>query len=143
MTLPDEEITVPLSTSVIFGGITSHNRDWRPWLQSLMQRIGRCRVDLDSDFRVNVEFHVPGNLLSPDYEGVRTGAFRKRDSVLKVQAALARETPPDAWKALIATMWQALDAADEWIIRRKRSANTAVQRRILAAVEAEGPPQLT
>lgn len=52
-----------------------------------------AREGVESDIRVNVEFHVPGTIWTPEFEGVRTGFFRRADSLLKVQVALPAEAP--------------------------------------------------
>lgn len=47
---------------------------------------------VESPLNVNVIYQIPGNILKPDFEGVRTGHYSKEDSSLIVQAAL----PDDA-----------------------------------------------
>lgn len=43
------------------------------------------------DAMINIVYHVPGTLLRPDYEGVRTGKFSKRERCLMVQVAVEEE----------------------------------------------------
>ena len=95
-----------------------------------------ARVGVESEINVNVEFHVPGNLLTPEFEGVRTGTFRKSDSLLKVQAALPDVAPPDPRSILLEILKFALDAVDSWAIARKKEVTTSALRGVVAAVEA-------
>ena len=39
---------------------------------------------------LNVVFHFPGSLIAPDYVGLRTGRFSKKESGLMIQAAVPK-----------------------------------------------------
>jgi hypothetical protein len=67
---------------------------------------------------VNVIFHVPGELLEPEFTGVRTGHFSKRDSLLLVQVALPRKPPEDLSGFLKAAAQAAVDEAERWAQRK-------------------------
>ncbi|GAB5517742.1 hypothetical protein [Rhodopirellula baltica] len=60
---------------------------WR----SLSQRFKAARDDTADNPCLNVVFHFPGSLISPDYTGLRTAKFSRRERTLMVQAAV----PPD------------------------------------------------
>jgi hypothetical protein len=77
-----------LSIGMIVGGRTFGNRSWVGSIQQVMKDVIAAPEGVDSDINVNVEFHVPGNFLTPEFDGVRTGTFRKAGSLLKVQVAL-------------------------------------------------------
>ena len=66
---------------------------------------------LESDFRINVEFHVPGNILSPEFQGVRTGTFRKADRHLMVQVVVPNDPPADPYAYCLHAIGDAVDAA--------------------------------
>jgi hypothetical protein len=51
--------------------------------------LGEGRVD-DSG-SLDIVFHVPGSLFSPEYGGVRTGSFSKKERILQVQIAVPLE----------------------------------------------------
>jgi hypothetical protein len=125
-----------LSIGMIVGGRTLGNRAWVEAIQQLMTDVIEAREGIDSDINVNVEFQVPGNLLTPEFDGVRTGAFRKADSLLKVQAALPADVPAQARPILLGFLRAALDAVDSWAIAKKRTVDTSALRGIVAAVEA-------
>jgi hypothetical protein len=82
MMFDDEPVEV-LSIGSIIGGWTSRSRGWREPMRVLTCQIITRQVGVVSDINVNVEFHVPGNILGVDFEGVRTGYFRKRDRLLR------------------------------------------------------------
>jgi len=40
---------------------------------------------------LDVVFHVPGSLIAPDYDGVRTGTLSRKRRLLQVQVAVPRD----------------------------------------------------
>jgi hypothetical protein len=136
--IPDDNSNDVLSIGILAGGRTPGNRGWDEPLRLLVGNIIALRVGVVSDISVNVEFHIPGSILVPDFEGVRTGYFRKRDRLLKVQVALAPDAPPDPRGVLIAMIRLAFDAVDAWSIRRRIPAHTAALRALMDKVEQDG-----
>ncbi|MDQ4502022.1 hypothetical protein [Sinomonas sp. ASV322] len=104
-------------------------------LRALTREIAVKREGVISDINVNVEFHVPGNHLVPEFEGVRTGVFRKKDALLKVQAALPPDSPENPRPALIGVLLAALDAVDAWALVKKRTVDTRELRALVEALE--------
>lgn len=86
-----------LSVGVIVGGVTAQSKVWREALTRLSRDLSGIAGPLDSDFRINFEFQIPGHIISPDFQGVRTGAFRKTDRHLKVQIAVPNDPPADPY----------------------------------------------
>lgn len=129
------ETTKVLSVGIIVGGQTSANRGWVDGLRQLTRDVAEHRLGVASGINVNIEFHVPGNHLTPEFDGVRTGYFRKADSLLKVQAALPAEAPENPRPVLIQYLGAALDAVDAWAIAKQWSVDTTALRGIVAAVE--------
>ena len=74
---------------------------------------------MDSLLNVNVIFQVPGNILKPDFDGVRTGYFSKKESSLIVQAALPEDAPDDVDDYLKRMLDAAVDEAERWAQRRR------------------------
>lgn len=124
MTNPAEEPVV-LSIGMIIGGRTSANRAWIEAIQELMQEVKTARAGATSDLNLNIEFQVPGNHLQPDFEGVRTGAFRKSDSLLKIQIAIPPRAPINPRRDLIDLLSAAVDAADRWAGAKRQAFDTA------------------
>lgn len=131
----DEPVKV-LSLGSVIGGRTFANRGWSEAIRELTRQIARHRDGVESDISVNIEFHVPGNLLRPEFEGVRTGAFRKKDSLIKVQVALPEQTPADTRSVLIREILAALDEVDAWASSRQQPVSTANLRGLIQEVAA-------
>lgn len=131
----DEPVKV-LSLGSVIGGRTSANRGWSDAIRGLTRDIADHREGVESNINVNVEFHVPGNLLQPEFEGVRTGTFKKKDSLIKVQVALPEEPPSDARAFLLVCVRAALDAVDQWALRGKANVSTSNLRALVSDVEA-------
>lgn len=131
----NDEAAKSLSIGMIVGGRTLGNRAWIEAIQQLMKDVIAARDGIESDINVNIEFHVPGNFLTPEFDGVRTGTFRKSDSLLKVQAALPSEAPADPRRSLLGILSASLDAVDSWAIAKKRALDTEPLRGIVAALE--------
>lgn len=124
-----------LSLSSVIGGRTLANRGWTEVIRELTRRIAAHRDGVESTVNVNIEFHVPGNLLQPEFEGIRTGAFSKSDALIKVQIALPEQLPADPMAYLVELIWEALEIVDQWSSRRKLGVDTASLRELLMVVE--------
>jgi hypothetical protein len=124
-----------LSIGMIIGGRTPSNRAWVEAIQQLMTDVFIAGEGVNSDINVNIEFHVPGNFLMPEFDGVRTGAFRKIDSLLKVQVALPVEAPAVPRPILLGFLSDAIDAVDSWAIAKKRTVDTNALRGIIDTLE--------
>lgn len=130
---PDEETGV-FSIGSVVGGRTASNRSWIDEIARLTRDVAAARVGVDSTLSINVVFHVAGNILQPDFEGVRTGTFRKVDSLLVVQVALPEGAPPLPRQALLALLDRAVVVAQGWSVRRRVPFDPEPFRRILRAV---------
>lgn len=130
------ETTEVLSLATILGGRTPRNQGWMEAIKEVRRDVVDLRKGVESNIKVNIEFHVPGNVLSPDFEGVRTGYFRKADSLIKVQVALPPDSPDDARPVLIGYLWAALDAVDAWRASKKGDFDTRPLRGLVAALES-------
>jgi hypothetical protein len=123
-----------LTTAEIVGGVTSLNSGWDEPLWWLGNRI-RAKADgVFSPISVNIEFHIPGDLLKPDYVGERTGAFRKSDSLLKVQVALPEAPPAEVRAYLKARVLSAVGEAERWAIARRRATDLASLRELAGEI---------
>ena len=131
------EVTEPaqaLSIGVIIGGSTPENARWRAGIQSLTRRIIAARGDMTTPLNVNVVFQVPGDILQPEFVGVRTGSYRKRDSLLMVQVALPAEEPPDVDGVLMALVSEAIAEAERWALRRRVAHDLQPVRALISGV---------
>jgi hypothetical protein len=126
-----EEPVHPLSLGSVVGGSTRANRAWRDAVRAVTEQVIDARTGVESPLNVNVVFQVPGNIITPDFSGVRTGGFSKPDKLLMVQVALPEEVPPDAERYLRDAAHDALDEAERWANKRGIASDLASLRAIL------------
>ncbi|WP_354253744.1 hypothetical protein [Arthrobacter sp. UYEF21] len=129
-----------LSVGVIVGGFTAQSKVWREALTRLSRDVSEIRDQLESDFNINVEFQIPGHIISPDFQGVRTGAFRKADHLLKIQVAVPVDPPDDPYAYGVQAMRDAVDVAEAWSVRRRVDFDPGPFRSLLARLN-ENPPR--
>ena len=113
------EPTPALSIGVIIGGSTPENVRWCDAIRRLTRRIIEIRGDTTSPLNVNVVFQVPGDISQPEFVGVRTGSYRRRDSLLMVQVAVPAQESTDVDGALLQMVSDAIDEAGRWAQRRR------------------------
>jgi hypothetical protein len=100
-----------VSVGVIVGRITAQSKVWREALMQLSRDLSGIAGQLKSDFRINFEFQVPGHIVSPDFQGVRTGTYRKAGRHLEVQIAVPNDPPADPDAYCVHAIGDAVDAA--------------------------------
>jgi len=115
----DDEEAQTLSLGWITGGSTVANKPWDSAIRDLCSRIDDARNGIDAPLNLNVVFHVPGNILKPEFVGVRTGRFSKSRALLMVQVAVPEEVPPDPMAYLKTAIDAAIDEAARWAVKRK------------------------
>jgi hypothetical protein len=126
-----EEIAEVLSIGSIVGGATPENRAWRDAIKELTARVVATRSRVEAPLNVNIVFHVPGNVVRPNFGGVRTGQFSRRDALLMVQVALPDEAPPDPIGYLRDAASAAVEEAGRWAEKRRVVSDIATLRGIL------------
>lgn len=134
----DDEPFQALSIGSIIGGSNARNRAWHDGIRDLTRRVKAAAQGIDSPLGVNVVFHVPGHILSPDYSGVRTGRFSRRRRLLMVQVALPVDVPEDPFRYLCDATIAAVDEAENWAERRNVESDVALLRRIVSAACDQG-----
>ncbi|RFA12255.1 hypothetical protein B7R22_16640 [Subtercola boreus] len=103
--------------------------------------IVRERPNLRTSLNINVVFHLPGSILTPEFVGARTGSYRKADDALMVQVALPWEPPEHMNEYLRGKLELALDETDPWITRRKKSQyDLSALREFVRTLPLEDPP---
>lgn len=126
-----------LSVGVIVGGFTTESKIWREALMRLSRDVSGLRDELDSGLNINVEFQVPGHLITPDFEGIRTGVFQKADRLLKIQVALPVDPRDDPYAFGVQAMREAVDVAEAWSVRRRVVFDPSPARSLLALLETK------
>lgn len=120
-----------LSVGSVVGGATPANQPWREAIRELALGVAEARSGVESPLNVNVVFHVPGNLMAPKFQGTRTGRFSKRESLLMVQVALPKDTPPDVTTYLKEAAHEAIGEAERWVRRHRTSRDLSHLRAVL------------
>ncbi|GGA16847.1 hypothetical protein [Dyella nitratireducens] len=113
------EETPALSLGWIVGGSTLANKPLDDAIRELTIRIGEAGRGIEAPLNLNVVFQVPGNMLKPEFVGVRTGRFSKPRALLMVQVAVPEEVPLDPRNYLKGTIHAAIDEAARWAVKRK------------------------
>jgi hypothetical protein len=80
----------------------------------LGKRVMQIRGETESPLAVNVVYQIPGQFLEPDFEGVRTGKFSRKEARLLVQVALPGSPEKDAAAEVRALLLDALAAAENF-----------------------------
>lgn len=124
-----------LAIGTVLGGSTLDNRGWIKAAKELQRDAILARANVSSSINVEVVFQIPGNILAPDYEGIRTGTYWRSESLLQIQVALPAAAPVDPRSALIRWLWDALDLVDSWAVTKGKSVDTTALRGIVAEIE--------
>lgn len=102
-----------LSIGAVAGG-ASASRAWENAIKRAAQRVIRLREGRSSPLAVNVVYQIPGEVMTPDFEGVRTGQFSRKDRRLLVQVALPHEPAHDADQEVVDRLSEAIELAEEF-----------------------------
>lgn len=100
-----------LAIGAVMGDIDAE-RSWGADIGALSIRVKGLRAGIDSPVRLNVIFHVDGRLKPNNFEGVRTGRFRRRDNHLIVQAAVPSGEVDDHGALLLSLLAAAVREAE-------------------------------
>lgn len=103
-----------VTIGVIDGGASAES-GWPEALAALRSATRDSYEGHEAQFELNVVFHVPGEYLNVDFEGMRTGSFSRRKAVLAVQVALPVEAPVDVDVMLRTCVWDAIEMAEEFL----------------------------
>lgn len=102
-----------LAIGFVAGGPGS-SREWIEALKSLGRQVMESRIGVESPLAVNVVFQVPGQFLQPDFQGVRSGQFSRKERRLIVQVALPPEPEGDAVREARDWLGRAVAAAEDY-----------------------------
>lgn len=102
-----------LSLGAVAGGTTA-NRAWETAIKKLAKRVVELGEGVSSPLAVNVVYQIPGELVRPDFTGVRSGRFSRKDRRLLVQAALPADPAADADAEVRALLREAVTLAEDY-----------------------------
>jgi hypothetical protein len=115
-----EDAPSPLSIGAIVGGLRPRSRDWGDELGPIARRISAECEGVETPLAVNVVFHIPGEVVVPEFEGVRTGRYSKKSAHLMVQVAIPDiPLPDDVGRYLLGRIEEAIAEAEAFGQRRK------------------------
>jgi hypothetical protein len=72
------------------------------------------REGVTSPLAVNVVYQIPGQNLEPEFEGVRTGRFSRKEARLLVQVALPREPSSSSSAEVRRLLYDAIAVAEDF-----------------------------
>jgi hypothetical protein len=104
-----------LDISVITGG-TRGTRAWQEAIRVVARRLIAIRAGYSTPLAVQVVFQIPGEVFRPEFVGVRTGLFSRREGRLVVQVAVAEEPDGDRQAWVIAMLREAVAEAERFAI---------------------------
>jgi hypothetical protein len=102
-----------LSLGGVIGG-TSASRAWEMAVKRLARRVVDARKGVTSPLAVNVVYQIPGEHVRPDFTGVRSGHFSRKNLQLLVQVALPPEPVGDPDVEVVALLREAVNVAEEF-----------------------------
>lgn len=107
-----------LSVGVTVGG-TNASPEWERAVKRLGLRLIETRQAAPrAAVALNVVYQIPGEVLTPDFEGVRTGRFFKSKSRLIVQVALPAEVPGDPEHEVRKYLDRAIELAEQFLLKK-------------------------
>jgi hypothetical protein len=102
-----------LAIGAVAGG-PGTDRGWSQAVKDLGRRVMAVRDGVESPLAVNVVYQIPGEFLDPDFEGVRTGRFSRKEARLLVQVALPRKAGSESTAEVRRLLRDAIAAAEEF-----------------------------
>lgn len=102
-----------LAIGAVAGG-PGTSRKWTEAVQSLGRRVIAAREGVTSPLAVNVVYQIPGEHLEPEFIGVRSGRFSRKDARLLVQVALPPEPSLEPDQEVRALLRDAIGLAEDF-----------------------------
>src|SRR6202521_164476 len=130
-----------LYVSLMIGGLSDENSS----AVAGVEAIGRLSDDVCAcvppvGLHVDLTFNVPGPIVSPDYQGVRTGRYVADAQLLVVQAAVPVPLQGEAARAYMAgVLRKTVDLAKADLKRRKLDLSLATVETVIAKMLEEMP----
>jgi hypothetical protein len=127
-----------LSIGVAVGGTTLEARRWGDAAMELARHVKTLREGVQSPLNVNVVFQVPGEVVSVDFSGVRTGRYSPKERLLLVQAAVPTDEPTSDSRLVLLSLLQAAIEEAEAFARRRALADGPLEALRSVAAKARG-----
>ncbi len=121
--MPIEELDGPeraLYISTLTGGRTSANSSAIAAVRRLHLLVhGQAHPVLPTDLQVDLIFQIPGDQLSPDFVGVRTGRLARRERLLAIQVSVPIPFPDSPSDYFSVVLREAKSVLMAFVKRRK------------------------
>ncbi len=128
-----------LTTFTMVGGPSEKNERWDGPIHKLTGEITATAERVSSPLRVQVHFQISGRIWQPDFEGVKTGGYSRKENCLTVQIALGEEPPSNADQALFEYLETSVDLAEKWFVGRNLGTDLRELRAIVIAIGSGSP----
>ena len=114
---------------------TLSTKPWQEAVLTLGRAVTKVRGDASSPLNVNVVYQVGGTMIDAEFSGVRTGSFRRKDSLLMVQVGIplteANADVDDAATIVRERLLAAIAEVEAWA-RKRKLADDLGQLRVIA-----------
>ena len=82
-------------------------------IQETSRNSDRLRDGAGEDVAIDLVFHVPGSMIKPPYQGLRTGKLSRKEKILMVQVAVAEDDvfTDEPFSVIFDAMRQAVELA--------------------------------
>lgn len=122
----------PLSIGAVVGGSGRNETRWGNAAMELSRRLRSIPAPDRPDVggvKVNVVYHISGDIVRTEFAGIRTGSFNKQDMLLIVQAAVPTHDNEGAEdRVLVDLLVEAVAVAEPYLRKRGIADNLAEQR---------------
>ncbi len=122
----------------VLGGPEGRSSPVLAAIQLVSRLSDQVRDQASEEPAIDLVFHVPGSLLKPPYQGLRTGRFSKKEKILMVQVSVpeGQVFASDPLPFILAAMRQSIDLAGPVFAKGKIPFSPEDHLRAVAVIEA-------
>jgi hypothetical protein len=104
-----------IGISVVAGG-PKGSKSWREPVMTVVKQVLKNRDKVVTPLGVAVTFFIPGEHSRPDFAGLRTGTFSRKESWLAIQVALPDEPIEDGEAYVFDRLVDAVEEAERFAV---------------------------
>lgn len=116
----------------VLGGTAGHTKAWAQAISTVRRRVEAAAPGHESPLRVDVVFHVSGEVVTTNFTGVRTGRYSASERLLSVQVAVPDRTSDDPEGEIKALLAQAIDTAESYARKKNLSEKLPELRQLIS-----------
>ena len=121
-----------LLVGAVLGDSDRENMAWSRAIGALSREAEVLSSGVETPLRVNVVYHVAGQIAPNEFEGVRTGRFNRGKGLLEVQAAVTSRSSAESRELLLQLIEDAITAAEAFAKRRAIAESLPALRRLVS-----------